>query len=641
MKGVAEITVRGKDGKVKLKRREHNMITTAHVDKIKQALANQNYSRTAIATAAYDFQGIWLHSKQLESLVDMQPVVLCGGTAQRQSSSSTDYSAAVGATAESGEIATTWAWYLDKSVTINAISLHSGFFIGGSSRYYNELPIITRWGNSGFSAVRSSNALYRLALEVSRNFSALRDVATQKNAFNGKAPVRLPLFSNDEYLPSYLRTGELFSERNNIGGATVFDYFFIVTAAGDGKRKFMMSQFEGLSAQTEYYVRVMPTQSADWLFVYKSTTEVAVYKIPRESTQETIALEATISGTGLSSGSTLILSNCAIFNATSQAKTMFCANSDGTFSVVSGVQVVNGTLSDSYCLSSLVRSSQNNAPTCDLIKQDTATPDVDEQFYLSVSPSPAVHNTILNLSSPIAAEPGDTLTITYKITVDDIPAAPQPAPDPEPTSFATDSWATIAAASADGTAKTKYRVGDEKTVQLTTGETIVLQIWGFDHDDLADDSGKAGITLGMKGLLSSLYPRGTGDWSNCTLRTAVLPTILGTLPEELQSVIKEVSKISGISGGGSQTTTDKLFAFSESEVLGDDGEGAWYEIFQKPTRNSRTDNAFLVKANDAAASWWLRGRSSSGQYNYITASGALTSSSGATSNYGVCFGLCV
>lgn len=640
MKGVAEIIVRGKDGKVKLKRREHNMITTAHVDKIKQALANQNYSRTAVATAADDFQGIWLHSKQLENLVDMQPVVLCGGTAQRQSSSSTDYSAAVVATAKNGEIATTWAWYLEKSVTINAISLHSGEFIGGSSRPYNNRPIITRWGNSGFTAFRfGSNNTSRLALEISRNFPALRDVGVRKNQSIEAVPVRLPLFSNDEYLPSYSSTLE--SDTGTIGGANVVDYFFIVNAAGDGKRKFMMSQFEGLSAQTEYCVRVMPTQSADWLFVYKSTTEVAVYKIPRESTQETIALETTISGTGLFSSSTLILSNCAIFGAKSQAKTMFCANSDGTFSVVSGVQVVNGTLSDSYCLSSLVRSSQNNAPTYDLIKQDTQNPAVDEQFYLSVSPSPAVHNTILNLSSPIVAEPGDTLTITYKITVDDIPAAPQPAPDPAPTSFATDSWATIAAASADGTAKTKYRVGDEKTVELTTGETIVLQIWGFDHDDLADESGKAGITLGMKGLLSSLYPRGTGDWSSCTLRTAVLPTILGTLPEELQSVIKEVSKISGMSGGGSQTTTDKLFAFSLSEVLGDDGEGRWYAIFQKPTQSSRTNSALLIKANDAAAWWWLRGRAFDGRYNCISESGARALPSNATSNYGVCFGLCI
>ena len=633
---------------------EHNMITTAHVEKIKQALANQNYSRTAIATAADDFQGIWLHTKQLENLVDMQPVVLCGGVAQRQSASGTDYSAAVVATAESGEIATTWAWYLDKSVTINAISLHSGNFIGGSTRPYNNSPIITRWGNSGFTAYASGSAenANRMKLEISRDFSALRDVATRKNESNGIAPVRLPLFSNDEYLPSYLSTYESASDKNNIGGARVLDYFFIVNAAGDGKRKFMMSQFDGLSAQTSYYVRVLPTQAVDWLFVYKSTTEVAVYKIPRESTQDTIALETTITGTGLSSGSTLILSNCAIFNATSQSKTMFCANSDGTFSVVSGVQFVNGTLSESFCLSSLIRSSQNNSPTCDLVASFYSLPAVDAPFDVTVLPRAAVHNTILNLSSPIAAEPGDTLTITYKITVDDIPAAPQPAPDPAPTSFATDSWATIAAASADGTAKTKYRVGDEKTVELTTGETIVLQIWGFDHDDLADESGKAGITLGMKGLLSSLYPRGTGNWSNCTLRTAVLPTILETLPEELQSVIKEVSKISGTNDGVSQTTTDKLFAFSTSEVWGSVykgnysqgetiNEGGWYEIFQKPTQSSYTDGALLVKSNDAAASWWLRGRTDTGFYCYITTSGSVTSGSGATTDYGVCFGLCI
>ena len=46
MKGIAAITDLGKDGKVKYKTKQHNTITTAHLEKLKQAIANQVYDRT-------------------------------------------------------------------------------------------------------------------------------------------------------------------------------------------------------------------------------------------------------------------------------------------------------------------------------------------------------------------------------------------------------------------------------------------------------------------------------------------------------------------------------------------------------------------------------------------------------------------
>lgn len=54
---------------------------------------------------------------------------------------------------------------------------------------------------------------------------------------------------------------------------------------------------------------------------------------------------------------------------------------------------------------------------------------------------------------------------------------------PKPT-FAESDWATIAEESEKGNAQKYFAVGDEKTIELTTGEEITLVILGFNHDDL-------------------------------------------------------------------------------------------------------------------------------------------------------------
>lgn len=77
-----------------------------------------------------------------------------------------------------------------------------------------------------------------------------------------------------------------------------------------------------------------------------------------------------------------------------------------------------------------------------------------------------------------------------------------------PSTFATDSWETINNYAEQGLAEVKYDIGDEKTITLkdpTTNEeeNVTLQILGFNHDDLADGTGKAGMTIGVKNLLKT------------------------------------------------------------------------------------------------------------------------------------------
>jgi hypothetical protein len=65
--------------------------------------------------------------------------------------------------------------------------------------------------------------------------------------------------------------------------------------------------------------------------------------------------------------------------------------------------------------------------------------------------------------------------------------------------FADASWEYIARMSESGRASEAFAIGDTKTIQITAKDGSVIetliQIVGFNHDDLADGTGKAGISL--------------------------------------------------------------------------------------------------------------------------------------------------
>ena len=180
--------------------------------------------------------------------------------------------------------------------------------------------------------------------------------------------------------------------------------------------------------------------------------------------------------------------------------------------------------------------------------------------------------------------------------------------------FATASWEKIAEISESGNASSIFSVGDEKTIELTTGEQVTLVILGFDHDDLSDGSGKAGMTIGMKNALATRYAMNStatnvGGWGDSEMRTDNMQTLYGYLPEDLKSVIKSVNKLTGRyeNSGAIETTSDKLFLFSHVEIMGTNmhsttgqqsfpGEGEQYEYYKNapiPSPNN-TDEEFSI-----------------------------------------------
>lgn len=221
--------------------------------------------------------------------------------------------------------------------------------------------------------------------------------------------------------------------------------------------------------------------------------------------------------------------------------------------------------------------------------------------------------------------------------------------------FASAAWGDIARIAASGEAARYFNVGDEKVVELSTGEAVTLVILGFNHDDLAA-GGKAPISIGMKNCLATYYPMNSGStnaggWDQSKMRTETMQTLLSQLPSDLQAVIKQVSKkaSAGSQSSNITTSTDKLFLFSEVEIDGTTAavyvnEGTQYEYWRtvKNGQNSADRIKYASNGGGAACSWWLRSPHTGGTHGFrgVNASGSVGSGNAYTSR-GVSFGFCV
>ena len=122
-------------------------------------------------------------------------------------------------------------------------------------------------------------------------------------------------------------------------------------------------------------------------------------------------------------------------------------------------------------------------------------------------------------------------------------------------------------------AKDAMDSGTKWTVTLNDGKTLEYRIIGINHDDLADGSGKAGLTFmttstGIKSRMNATNTNSTG-WKNSELRAKMNSgEIWNLLPADLQNKIKPVTKLT-IDEEFSTTptsTSDKLSLLSIVEI---------------------------------------------------------------------------
>ena len=136
-------------------------------------------------------------------------------------------------------------------------------------------------------------------------------------------------------------------------------------------------------------------------------------------------------------------------------------------------------------------------------------------------------------------------------------------------------------------AKAAMDAGTKWSIKLTNGETLEYRIVGINHDDLADGSGKAGLTFestnNAMGEQRMNATNTTADgWEKSELRSRLNSGDLWSLlPSELQSKVKPVTKMSDNEGSGTPSaTTDRIFLLSITEVYGDlQSDGIQYEYY--------------------------------------------------------------
>ena len=137
-------------------------------------------------------------------------------------------------------------------------------------------------------------------------------------------------------------------------------------------------------------------------------------------------------------------------------------------------------------------------------------------------------------------------------------------------------------------AKAAMDAGTKFSMKLTDGQTLEYRIIGIDHDDLADGSGKAGLTFeatndGMGKQRMNATDTNVGGWDKSELRGRLnTGDLWSLLPSELQSKVKPVTKMSDNEGSGTPSaTTDKVFLLSITEVYGDlQSDGIQYEYYK-------------------------------------------------------------
>lgn len=145
-------------------------------------------------------------------------------------------------------------------------------------------------------------------------------------------------------------------------------------------------------------------------------------------------------------------------------------------------------------------------------------------------------------------------------------------------------------------AKAAMDAGTRLSCKLTNGRVFEYRIVGINHDDLIDESGKAGLTFEATsdfsgGLQMNSTDSNVGGWEKSDLRQRLNSGDLWSLfPSELAAEMKRVAKVTDNTGGGKtgkpSVTADKVFLLSVTEVFGNkQSDGVQYEYYADKSVN--------------------------------------------------------
>lgn len=216
-----------------------------------------------------------------------------------------------------------------------------------------------------------------------------------------------------------------------------------------------------------------------------------------------------------------------------------------------------------------------------------------------------------------------------------------------------DSEADLLTYIANGTAASRYNIGQYKTIDLGTEGQIRFQIVGKHMRELANSTDTADLEwLAMDALKTthrmnpafdnSTEGTGTiGGYDKSEMKTYIDNDIWALVPSGWQNVIKEtkiVSTIYNTSGSkvNNEVTTSKLRIPSYREVIGNtsnESSGPMYSM-AFPDDNSRIRK---TAGTTSAANWWLRSAYSTTNFRNVSYNGS-DSNNNARNAYSVVLG---
>ena len=214
----------------------------------------------------------------------------------------------------------------------------------------------------------------------------------------------------------------------------------------------------------------------------------------------------------------------------------------------------------------------------------------------------------------------------------------------EAVTFADMTWARIAEISEAGLASNYFAIGDTRTEKLGSIGTVKMMIIGFNHDDKADGSGKAGITIGM--VDASTYNVKCGqNYYGFSMDGDPLKNRCdehyGGLSSDLKNVMKSVTKKSTQWKDGAMSTYTfdaSLWLFSFAE-LGLTIGYSWNINDGSQKYKAVTDGLFTP---GVSKEYWLRNQSNTLGYAMgCSTTGMLCTRSSTLNGYWMRYGFCI
>lgn len=190
--------------------------------------------------------------------------------------------------------------------------------------------------------------------------------------------------------------------------------------------------------------------------------------------------------------------------------------------------------------------------------------------------------------------------------------------------FANTSWSKISQVAELGVAADYWSVGDTKTATIN-GATATIEIIGFNADDKADGTGKAGITMWVRNLADVISATATAygtetyewdiDWRQHSSYAPLL-TLFDTFEDDLAAVVKTVNKNVNRSSKAAHT----VFPISMKELgyLSIEQEiNSGITAYEKFSENTSKSIGSVYEIIDLNVRYYLRDCGTETTYPYI------------------------